>query len=125
MAKAERKMVEEQSTEKAEREAAEREAAEGNEDLDLADLIADTVTLLCGKKLDGPTMAEVKFQRKEDMLSLSIHMKNPEDVGSVIGREGRTIKALQHIVRCIGGARGGYFNVDMADENRREIRDKA
>lgn len=109
-------MSEEQSTDKVNREA---EAVEDDEDLDLADLLVDVVTMLCGKKLDGPPQAEVRYKRQEDMLSLFIHMKNPSDSGSVIGREGRTIKALQHIVRCIGGARGGYFNVDMAEENRR------
>lgn len=42
---------------------------------------------------------------------------NPEDLGRVIGRNGRTAKALRQVMNGVGGGRG--IRVDVVDVDRR------
>lgn len=55
--------------------------------------------------------------RRGQRLEVRVH---PEDLGRVIGRNGRTAKALRQVVKGIGdgiGARG--IRVDVVDVDRR------
>ena len=40
----------------------------------------------------------------------------PEDMGKVIGRQGRTVAALRALLRVRGGRRGERYELDILDE---------
>ncbi|MDT4913353.1 MAG: uncharacterized protein QOC66_2481, partial [Pseudonocardiales bacterium] len=55
--------------------------------------------------------------RRGQRLEIRVH---PEDLGRVIGRNGRTAKALRQVIKGVGdgvGARG--IRVDVVDVDRR------
>jgi predicted RNA-binding protein YlqC (UPF0109 family) len=55
--------------------------------------------------------------RRGQRLEIRVH---PEDLGRVIGRNGRTAKALRQVIKGVGdgvGARG--IHVDVVDVDRR------
>jgi uncharacterized protein len=55
--------------------------------------------------------------RRGQRLEIRVH---PEDLGRVIGRNGRTAKALRQVMSGVGGSVGaGGIRVDVVDVDRR------
>ena len=52
--------------------------------------------------------------------NLSIKV-NPEDMGRVIGKSGKVIKAIRQIGRIIAIKRGLRVNIDVVDEKNRNV----
>lgn len=50
------------------------------------------------------------------VIDLSIKV-NPEDMGRVIGKSGKVIKAIRQIGRIIAIKRGVRVNIDLVDES--------
>ena len=65
--------------------------------------MADLVAYLARQLVDDPDAVRVEEEEREDALVLRLHVAK-EDVGKVIGRQGRLARALRAIVRA-GGAR--------------------
>jgi predicted RNA-binding protein YlqC (UPF0109 family) len=55
------------------------------------------------------------------MVSLNVHV-DPDDVGIVIGKDGQTILALQHLFAKIGSASRQRIHVSLACESNRRTR---
>ena len=55
-----------------------------------------------------------KALRRGDLLEVRV---NPEDLGRVIGRSGRTAKALRAVVTALAG--GQPVRIDLVDVDRR------
>lgn len=59
---------------------------------------------------------EVKVERKLDemgvLLTLSVH---PEDMGQVIGKEGRTAKAIRTLLRVLGAKDNARLNLKILE----------
>jgi len=59
---------------------------------------------------------DVKVERKVDemgvLLSLSV---NPQDMGSIIGREGSTAKAVRTLLRIIGAKNNARVNLKIEE----------
>ena len=53
--------------------------------------------------MDEPEAVRVETEEREDAVVFRLHVA-PDDVGKVIGRQGRMARALRSIVRA-GGAR--------------------
>ncbi len=69
--------------------------------------------------VDHPDDVQVDMidNRRGQRLEIRVH---PEDLGRVIGRNGRTAKALRQVIKGVGdgvGARG--IRVDVVDVDRR------
>ncbi|MBI3671529.1 KH domain-containing protein [Candidatus Azambacteria bacterium] len=60
--------------------------------------------------------SDVKVERKVDemgvLLSLSV---NPQDMGSIIGREGSTAKAIRTLLRIIGAKNNARVNLKIEE----------
>lgn len=54
------------------------------------------------------------------LINLSIKV-NPEDMGRVIGKSGKVIKAIRQIGRIIAIKKGVRVNIDVVDEGNRAI----
>jgi uncharacterized protein len=65
--------------------------------------LADLVAYLARQLVDDPGAVSVEEEEREDAVVLRLHVAK-DDVGKVIGRQGRLARALRSIVRA-GGAR--------------------
>jgi predicted RNA-binding protein YlqC (UPF0109 family) len=65
--------------------------------------LADLVVYLARQLVDDPDAVRVEEEERDDAVVLRLHVAQ-EDVGKVIGRQGRLARALRAIVRA-GGAR--------------------
>lgn len=79
-------------------------------------MLADALEHLVRGIVDNPDDVRVseKRQRRGSMLEVRV---NPDDLGRVIGRSGRTAKALRTVVQALAGRQ--QVRVDVVDVDRR------
>ncbi|WP_022873485.1 RNA-binding protein [Nesterenkonia alba] len=79
-------------------------------------VITDAVEHLVRGIVDSPDDVDVRRRsgRRYDTVQVRV---NPEDLGRVIGRAGRTAKALRAVVAALPG--GEDVRVDVVDTDRR------
>jgi uncharacterized protein len=65
--------------------------------------LAELLEYLARQLVDDPEAVRVEEEEREDALVLRLYVAK-EDVGKVIGRQGRIARALRAVVRA-GGAR--------------------
>ena len=65
--------------------------------------MAELVEFLARRLVDEPDAVRVEREDRDDAVVFRLHVA-PEDVGKVIGRQGRIARALRAIVRA-GGVR--------------------
>lgn len=76
----------------------------------MAELLAYLARLL----VDAPEAVRVEEEERPDGLVLYLHVA-PEDVGKVIGRQGRIVRALRTIVRAAATHEGRRVLVEVVD----------
>lgn len=79
-------------------------------------VLTDALEHLVRGIVDSPDDVDVRRKngRRHDVLQVRVH---PEDLGRVIGRAGRTAKALRAVVTALPG--GENVRVDVVDTDRR------
>ena len=65
--------------------------------------MAELVEFLARRLVDQPDAVRVEREERDDAVVFHLHVA-PEDVGKVIGRQGRIARALRAVVRA-GGVR--------------------
>jgi predicted RNA-binding protein YlqC (UPF0109 family) len=65
--------------------------------------LAELLTYLAPRLVDEPEAVRVEEEERDDIIVLRLYVAK-DDVGKVIGRQGRIARALRAIVRA-GGAR--------------------
>ena len=80
-------------------------------------MLADALEHLVRGIVDHPDDVRVSGRalRRGQLLEVRVH---PEDLGRVIGRSGRTARALRTVVGALAGA-SGPVRVDVVDVDRR------
>jgi uncharacterized protein len=63
------------------------------------------VAFLARKLVDDPDAVRVEQEDRDDVLVVRLHV-GPDDVGKVVGKQGRIARALRTVVRA-GGVREG------------------
>lgn len=78
-------------------------------------MLADALDHLVRGIVDTPDDVQValKGNRRGDILEVRVH---PEDLGRVIGRQGRTAKALRTVIAALAEE---SIRVDVVDTDRR------
>jgi predicted RNA-binding protein YlqC (UPF0109 family) len=72
--------------------------------------LEDTVKILVKNPED------VKTERKVDEMGVLIELTvNPEDMGTVIGKEGNTAKALRTLLRVVGAKNNARINLKIVE----------
>ena len=76
----------------------------------------DTLLFLVASIVDHPDDVSVIEEVNEDrtILRLTCH---PEDMGKVIGKSGRIIRAIRDLVKLIAAKRGVYAEVELIENN--------
>lgn len=79
-------------------------------------MLADALEHLVRGIVDSPDDVKVssKSNRRGDTLEVRVHQ---DDLGRVIGRQGRTARALRTVVAALAG--GDAVRVDVVDTDRR------
>lgn len=79
-------------------------------------VLTDSLEHLVRGIVDSPEDVDVRRRsgRRCDVLQVRVH---PDDLGRVIGRAGRTAKALRTVVEALPGGDG--VRVDVVDTDRR------
>ena len=70
---------------------------------------------LARELVDSPDAVRVEEEERDDALVLVLHVA-PDDVGKVIGRQGRIARALRTLVRASSARDGRRVQVEIADE---------
>ena len=63
--------------------------------------MAELVAYLARQLVDEPDQVRVEEVEEDDAIVIRLHVA-PDDVGKVIGRQGRIARALRQIVRAAG-----------------------
>jgi predicted RNA-binding protein YlqC (UPF0109 family) len=75
--------------------------------------MAELLAYLARELVDDPEAVRVETEVREGVLVLVLHVAS-EDVGKVIGRQGRIVRALRTIVRASAVREGRRVLVEIA-----------
>lgn len=75
-------------------------------------MLADALEHLVSGIVDSPEDVRVTSRKQRRGQLLEIHV-NKDDLGRVIGRGGRTARALRTVISALAGK--GYVRVDVVD----------
>ncbi len=70
--------------------------------------------------VNHPEDVVINETEENGVINLSIKV-NPEDMGRVIGKSGKVIKAIRQIGRIIAIKKGVRVNIDVLDEGNRTV----
>jgi uncharacterized protein len=76
--------------------------------------VAELLAFLARELVDDPDAVRVEEEERDGALVLVLHVA-PDDVGKVIGRQGRIARALRTLVRASAVREGRRVLVDIAD----------
>jgi hypothetical protein len=76
--------------------------------------LAELLGYLARELVDDPDSVRVESEERDGALVLRLHVA-PDDVGKVIGRGGRIVRALRTLVRASAVRDGRRVLVEIAD----------
>ena len=76
--------------------------------------MAELLAYLARELVDDPDAVRVDVEERDDALVLVLHVA-ADDVGKVIGRQGRIVRALRTLVRASAAREGRRVLVEIAD----------
>jgi uncharacterized protein len=76
--------------------------------------VADLLEWLARHLVDDPESVRVETEEREDAVVFHLHVA-PDDVGKVIGRQGRIARALRSIIRAGAARADRRFLLEIAD----------
>jgi uncharacterized protein len=76
--------------------------------------MAELLAYLARELVDEPDQVRVETEDRDGSLVLVLHVA-PDDVGKVIGRQGRIVRALRALVRASAVREGRRVLVEIAD----------
>jgi len=78
------------------------------------DRLQNLLVLLVRPIVDEPDRVEVEVSESDTRVDLELRVA-PDDIGKVIGRGGRTIRAIRTVVKAASVKVGKRVNVEVAD----------
>ena len=76
--------------------------------------MAELLIWIARHLVDDPAAVRVETEELDDTTVLRLHVA-PDDVGKVIGRQGRIARALRTLVRASGARRDRRVVLEIAD----------
>ena len=76
--------------------------------------MADLLEWLARRLVDDPDAVRVETEEREDAIVFRLHVA-PDDVGKVIGRQGRVVRALRTVVRSAAARGDRRLVLEIAD----------
>jgi uncharacterized protein len=75
--------------------------------------VAELLEWIARGLVDEPDAVRVETEEREDAVVFHLHVA-PDDVGKVIGRQGRMARALRSIVRAAGARADERYVLEIA-----------
>lgn len=76
--------------------------------------MAELLEVLARRLVDDPDAVRVEREQRDDVIVLRLFVAK-EDVGKVIGRQGRIVRALRQLVRAAAGRRRERVVLEIVD----------
>jgi len=76
--------------------------------------VAEVLEWIARRLVDEPDAVRVETEEREDAVVFHLHVA-PDDVGKVIGRQGRLARALRSIVRAAGARADRRYLLEIGD----------
>jgi uncharacterized protein len=76
--------------------------------------VAELLEWLARQLVDEPDAVSVESEEREDAVVLRLRVA-PDDVGKVIGRQGRIARALRSVVRAAGARADRRYLLEIVD----------
>lgn len=76
--------------------------------------MAEVLEWIVRRLVDEPDAVRVEKEEREDAVVFRLYVA-PDDVGKVIGRQGRMARALRSIVRAAGARADERYVLEIAD----------
>jgi uncharacterized protein len=76
--------------------------------------LAELLEWIARRLVDEPDAVRVETEERDDAIVFHLHVA-PDDVGKVIGRQGRIARALRSIVRAAGARADERYLLEIAD----------
>lgn len=75
----------------------------------------DTLIFLVSRIVEHPedVVVDVKSESSRDILVLHVH---PDDMGKVIGKQGRIIRALRDLIKLMAAKQNTYVDIELFEE---------
>jgi predicted RNA-binding protein YlqC (UPF0109 family) len=77
-------------------------------------VVDDLLEQLARRLVDEPDAVRVEREERDDAVVLRLHVA-PDDVGKVIGRQGRIARALRQVVRAAAGRQRKRVVLEIMD----------
>ncbi len=74
----------------------------------------DTLQFIVSSIVDNPDEVRIEEQQEDNITNLIITV-NPNDIGKVIGKEGKVIRSIRNIMKIKAMKLGNRINVTIAD----------
>lgn len=74
----------------------------------------DTLVYIVSSIVDHPEDVSVEEEVSDNRTILHLST-NPEDMGRVIGKSGRIIRAIRDLVKLVAAKRGVYADVELVE----------
>lgn len=79
--------------------------------------MAELVKYIACCLVDHPDLVEVREVPGDQALILELRVA-PEDMGKVIGKQGKIAKALRTLVRCASAKEGKKYNIEIKEKEK-------
>ena len=79
----------------------------------------DTLLFLLEKIVEHPEDIRVEETSDQSKIVLTIHA-NQEDLGKIIGKSGRIIKALRDLIKLMATKKNSYVDVVLAEDEPKQ-----
>ena len=76
--------------------------------------LENLLAFLARSLVDEPDRVEVAGTETDSRVDLELRVA-PDDIGKVIGRQGRTIRAIRTVIKAASVKTGKRVNVEVAD----------
>ncbi|MGI8421143.1 MAG: KH domain-containing protein [Gaiellaceae bacterium] len=76
--------------------------------------MAELLAYLARQLVDSPDEVRVESEERDDGLALLLHVA-PEDIGKVIGRQGRLARALRTVIRAASAREDRRVFLDIVE----------
>lgn len=78
----------------------------------------DTLLFIVKSIVDNPDDVEIEEEEVEGVTNLIISA-NSEDIGKIIGREGKVIRSIRNIMKIKAMKTGSRINISIADSEKK------
>lgn len=77
----------------------------------------DTLVYLVQQLVDHASDVRIVEESESSRIVYTIHA-HPDDMGKIIGKSGRIIKAIRDLMKILGAKHNIYIDVELAEDTR-------